>query len=76
VKIRDLLQGELPPAKYRDREPEFLFSAEDVLEEIVVTEYALPPLLPSVHGGDWRSEHPPERRLSHRGVVGWREFWI
>jgi hypothetical protein len=41
VKIRDLLQGELPPARYRDREPEFLFSADDVLEEIVVTEEEL-----------------------------------
>lgn len=32
VKIRNLLQGEFRATKYRDRQPEFLFSADDVLE--------------------------------------------
>jgi hypothetical protein len=38
VKIKDLLTGNLHPQKYKDRQGEFLFSADDVLEEEVASE--------------------------------------
>lgn len=41
IKIRELLQGKLPTGRYSDREPEFIFSADDVLEESVASEKEL-----------------------------------
>jgi hypothetical protein len=37
IKIKDLLQGNFPADRYAGRQPEFIFSADDVLEEDVAS---------------------------------------
>ncbi len=41
IKIRDLLEGNFPAERYGGRQPEFIFSADDVLEENVTSEAEL-----------------------------------